>query len=104
MTTSAACPDVAAEAEPSDLPTRAAALAAPLRGVVVDNNGYTIERARHGSGETYIDISIWDAGSGPVRWRPGRGGRDAAAVPVRAVGELRAALIAVLGRAVRSTS
>jgi TPP-dependent 2-oxoacid decarboxylase len=98
--------------------------------VVVDNNGYTVERAIHGPGETCNDISTWDWTLVPVLFG---GGRDAAAVPVRTVGELRAALddatahpgrfslvqavvpcddmpdllsalTAALGRAVRSTS
>ena len=98
--------------------------------VVVDNDGYTVERAIHGPDEAYNDISTWDWTQVPGLFG---GGRDAAAFRVLTVGELRAALddatahpgrfcliqavvprddvpdllaalTAVLGRAARSTS
>lgn len=98
--------------------------------VVVDNDGYTVERAIHGPDEAYNDISTWDWTQVPGLFG---GGRDTAAFRVLTVGELRAALddatahpgrfclvqavvprddvpdllaalTAVLGRAARSTS
>jgi hypothetical protein len=47
--------------------------------VVVDNNGYTVERHpwTRRDLQRHLDLGL-DAGSGPVRWRPGRGGRPGA--------------------------
>jgi alpha-keto-acid decarboxylase len=56
--------------------------------VVVDNDGYTVERAIHGPDEPYNDIARWNWTALPAAF----GARDAAAVRVRTVGELRAAL------------
>ena len=102
----------------------------PAVAVVVDNDGYTVERAIHGPDEAYNDISTWDWTQAPALFG---GGLDTAAFRVLTVGELRAALddatahpgrfclvqavvprddvpdllsalTAVLGRAARSTS
>jgi indolepyruvate decarboxylase len=102
----------------------------PGVAVVVDNDGYTVERAIHGPDEAYNDISTWDWTQAPALFG---GGLDTAAFRVLTVGELRAALddatahpgrfclvqavvprddvpdllsalTAVLGRAARSTS
>jgi indolepyruvate decarboxylase len=63
-----------------------------LRAVVlvVDNDGYTVERAIHGPDEPYNDIARWDWTALPAAF----GATDATAVRVETVGELRAALAA----------
>jgi TPP-dependent 2-oxoacid decarboxylase len=60
----------------------------PAVVVVVDNDGYTVERAIHGPDEAYNDITSWDWTHAPALFGAG----DAAAVRVRTVGELRTAL------------
>ena len=59
--------------------------------VVVDNGGYTVERAIHGPDEPYNDIARWDWTAVPAMFAPDGG---ATACRVRTVGELRAALTA----------
>ncbi|MDL5156946.1 alpha-keto acid decarboxylase family protein [Actinomycetospora termitidis] len=57
--------------------------------VVVDNDGYTVERAIHGPDEHYNDIARWDWTAAPAMFAPGGG---ATATRAGTVGELRAAL------------
>ncbi|WP_345411484.1 alpha-keto acid decarboxylase family protein [Actinomycetospora chlora] len=57
--------------------------------VVVDNDGYTVERAIHGPDESYNDITAWDW---TLLARAMGGGDTVAASHARTVGELRAAL------------
>jgi alpha-keto-acid decarboxylase len=59
--------------------------------VVVDNDGYTVERAIHGPTEPYNDITRWDWTAAPAMFAPGGGAR---ACRAETVGELRAALSA----------
>jgi alpha-keto-acid decarboxylase len=61
----------------------------PALMIVVDNDGYTVERAIHGPDEPYNDIAAW-------RWTalPSAFGGAAATARVETVGELRAALAA----------
>ena len=57
--------------------------------IVVDNNGYTVERAIHGPSQPYNDISPWDWTALPAFF----GGADKSlAVRVSTTGELSAAL------------
>jgi TPP-dependent 2-oxoacid decarboxylase len=63
-------------------------LALPAVVVVVDNDGYTVERAIHGPDEPYNDIGRWDWTAVPALFG---GGDRAEAVRVETVGELRAA-------------
>jgi alpha-keto-acid decarboxylase len=57
--------------------------------VVVDNDGYTVERAIHGPDEPYNDITPWDW---PLLVKALGGGDHVAAARVTSVGALRAAL------------
>ncbi len=57
--------------------------------VVVDNDGYTVERAIHGPDEPYNDITPWDW---PLLVKALGGGDRVAAARVTSVGALRAAL------------
>jgi indolepyruvate decarboxylase len=61
----------------------------PAVVVVVDNDGYTVERAIHGPDEPYNDITHWDWTHAPAFFGADDG--RAAATIVRTVGELRAA-------------
>jgi TPP-dependent 2-oxoacid decarboxylase len=61
----------------------------PAVVVVVDNDGYTVERAIHGPDEPYNDITRWDWTHAPAFFGAGDG--RAAAAKVHTVGELRAA-------------
>jgi indolepyruvate decarboxylase len=61
--------------------------------LVVDNDGYTVERAIHGPDEPYNDIARWDWTALPAAF----GGAAATAVRVETVGALRAALAAPAG-------
>ncbi|MDT7554760.1 MAG: alpha-keto-acid decarboxylase [Pseudonocardiales bacterium] len=61
----------------------------PAVVVVVDNDGYTVERAIHGPDETYNDITHWDWTHAPAFF--GADSTAAVATRVRTVGELRAA-------------
>lgn len=56
--------------------------------VVVDNDGYTVERAIHGPDEPYNDIGAWDW---PALARAMGGGEHLVATRATTVGELRAA-------------
>ena len=56
--------------------------------VVVDNDGYTVERAIHGPDESYNDITRWDW---PALARAMGGGEHLVATRATTVGELRAA-------------
>lgn len=56
--------------------------------VVVDNDGYTVERAIHGPDESYNDITAWDW---PALARALGGGDGLAASRASTVGDLRAA-------------
>ena len=58
--------------------------------VVVDNDGYTVERAIHGPDEPYNDITPWDW---PLLVKALGGGDHVAAARVTSVGALRAALV-----------
>jgi indolepyruvate decarboxylase len=58
--------------------------------IVVDNDGYTVERAIHGPTQPYNDISRWDWTALPTFFG---GAATAAARRVSTVGELRAALV-----------
>ena len=60
----------------------------PALVVVVDNDGYTVERAIHGPAQPYNDIPRWDWTALP---RLFGGGERARAVRVSTVGELRRA-------------
>lgn len=64
-------------------------LALPALVVVVDNDGYTVERAIHGPDEPYNDIARWDWTAVPAMFG---GGARATAVRATTAGELRAAL------------
>jgi alpha-keto-acid decarboxylase len=64
-------------------------LGLPAVVVVVDNDGYTVERAIHGPDEPYNDITRWDWTVLPAALG---GGERATAVRVGTPGELRAAL------------
>ncbi|RTL69661.1 MAG: alpha-keto acid decarboxylase family protein [Pseudonocardiaceae bacterium] len=64
-------------------------LGLPALVVVVDNDGYTVERAIHGPDEPYNDIVRWDWTAVPAMFG---GGARAAAVLATTAGELRAAL------------
>nr|WP_240757598.1 thiamine pyrophosphate-binding protein [Nakamurella flava] len=55
--------------------------------VVVDNDGYTVERAIHGPEQPYNDIAAWDWTCAPAFF-----GAPATATRVTTVGELRTAL------------
>ena len=68
----------------------------PAVVVVVDNDGYTVERAIHGPDEPYNDITHWDWTHAPglLRRRRRRAPRRR---PVRTVGELRAAFADAAG-------
>ena len=66
-------------------------LGLPAVVVVVDNDGYTVERAIHGPDEPYNDITRWDWTALPTLL--GAGERTTA-VRVATPGELRAALAA----------
>jgi alpha-keto-acid decarboxylase len=57
--------------------------------VVVDNDGYTVERAIHGPDEPYNDITPWDW---PLLVKALGGGDHVAAARATSVGALRAAL------------
>jgi alpha-keto-acid decarboxylase len=59
--------------------------------IVVDNDGYTVERAIHGPAEPYNDITRWDWTAIPAMFAPSGGAR---ACRARTVGELREALTA----------
>ncbi|HEX4094794.1 MAG TPA: thiamine pyrophosphate-binding protein [Trebonia sp.] len=59
--------------------------------IVVDNDGYTIERAIHGADQPYNDIAHWDWTAAPALFGSGRVGL---ARRVVTVGELDAALAA----------
>jgi indolepyruvate decarboxylase len=61
----------------------------PAVVVVVDNDGYTVERAIHGPDEPYNDITAWDWTQVPALFG---GGRDATATRAQTLGELRAVL------------
>ncbi|GAA1855515.1 alpha-keto-acid decarboxylase [Pseudonocardia ailaonensis] len=63
-------------------------LGVPALVVVVDNDGYTVERAIHGPDEPYNDIARWDWTTLPALF----GVPAATAVRAETVGELRAAL------------
>jgi TPP-dependent 2-oxoacid decarboxylase len=60
----------------------------PAVVVVVDNDGYTVERAIHGPRAAYNDITSWDWTQAPGLF----GARDATAVCARTVGDLRGVL------------
>ena len=62
----------------------------PAVVVVVDNDGYTVERAIHGPDEPYNDITHWDWTHAPAFFGADGDGL-AAATKVHTVGELRAA-------------
>lgn len=64
-------------------------LGLPAVVVVVDNDGYTVERAIHGPDEPYNDITRWDWTALPALLG---GGEHATAVRVATPGALRAAL------------
>ncbi|MBN9112026.1 MAG: alpha-keto acid decarboxylase family protein [Pseudonocardia sp.] len=64
-------------------------LGLPALVVVVDNDGYTVERAIHGPDEPYNDIARWDWTAVPAMFG---GGARATAVRATTAGELRAAL------------
>ena len=74
----------------------------PAVVVVVDNDGYTVERAIHGPDEPYNDITHWDWTHAPAFFGAGDG--RAAAATVRTVGELRAAFADAAGHADRLSS
>jgi TPP-dependent 2-oxoacid decarboxylase len=71
----------------------------PAVVVVVDNDGYTVERAIHGPDEPYNDITHWDWTHAPAFFGADDG--RAAATTVRTVGELRAAFADAAGHAER---
>ena len=68
----------------------------PAVVVVVDNDGYTVERAIHGPDEPYNDITRWDWSHAPAFFGADGDGR-AVAARVRTVGELRAAFADATG-------
>ena len=80
--------DGAAQLTVAELGTMARAGVAPVV-VVVDNDGYTVERAIHGPDEAYNDIPRWDWTAAPAFLAPGSG---ATAYRAETVGALRAAL------------
>ena len=57
--------------------------------IVVDNDGYTVERAIHGPEQPYNDIARWDWTSAPALFGAGE---DCAAMRATTAGELEAAL------------
>jgi alpha-keto-acid decarboxylase len=59
--------------------------------IVVDNDGYTVERAIHGPAQPYNDIARWDWTNAPALFGADR---DCAAVQVTTTGELDQALAA----------
>ncbi len=63
-------------------------LGLPVIVLVVDNDGYTIERAIHGPDEPYNDIARWDWTALPAAF----GATGATVARVSTAGELRAAL------------
>jgi TPP-dependent 2-oxoacid decarboxylase len=63
----------------------------PAVVIVVDNDGYTVERAIHGPTQLYNDVARWDWTSAPALFGAGC---DWAAVCVTTVGELDQALAA----------
>lgn len=60
----------------------------PALVVVVDNDGYIVERAIHGPDETYTDIGHWDWTCAPALF----GRADVPVIRAAMVGELRAGL------------
>jgi indolepyruvate decarboxylase len=82
--------DGAAQLTVAELGTMVREGLAPLV-VVVDNDGYTVERAIHGPAEPYNDITRWDWTAVPAMFAPDGGAR---ACRAETVGELRAALAA----------
>ena len=82
--------DGAAQLTVAELGTMVREGLAPLV-VVVDNDGYTVERAIHGPAEPYNDITRWDWTAAPAMFAPGGGAR---ACRAETVGELREALTA----------
>jgi len=80
--------DGAAQMTVAELGTMVRHGVAPLI-VLVDNDGYTVERAIHGPEEAYNDIPRWDWTAAPAFFAPGTG---ATACRVETVGALRAAL------------
>jgi TPP-dependent 2-oxoacid decarboxylase len=80
--------DGAAQLTVAELGTMVREGLAPLV-VVVDNDGYTVERAIHGPAEPYNDITRWDWTAVPAMFAPGGGAR---ACRAETVGELRDAL------------
>ena len=72
----------------------------PAVVVVVDNDGYTVERAIHGADQPYNDISRWDWTRVPELFAAGPG---ASAVRAETVGELAAALEGAQARPDRFT-
>ena len=72
----------------------------PAVVVVVDNDGYTVERAIHGPDEPYNDITRWDWTHAPAFFGADGDGR-AAATRVRTAGELRAAFADAAGHPAR---
>ncbi len=62
----------------------------PLLVVVVDNDGYTVERAIHGPNEPYNDIPRWDWTQLPAFFAPGRDGIHAS--KAETLGDLETAL------------
>ena len=71
----------------------------PAVVVVVDNDGYTVERAIHGPDEPYNDITRWDWTHAPAFFGAGDG--RAAATRVHTAGELRAAFADAAGHPAR---
>ncbi len=82
--------DGAAQLTVAELGTMVREGLAPLV-VVVDNDGYTVERAIHGPAEPYNDITRWDWTAVPAMFAPDGG---ATACRAETVGALRAALAA----------
>ena len=72
----------------------------PAVVVVVDNDGYTVERAIHGPDERYNDITHWDWTHAPAFFGADGDGRAAASL-VRTAGELRAAFADAAGHPAR---
>jgi indolepyruvate decarboxylase len=82
--------DGAAQLTVAEIGTMVRVGLAPLV-VVVDNDGYTVERAIHGPTEPYNDITRWDWTALPAVFAPSGGAR---ACRAETVGELRDALTA----------
>ncbi|HEY2224970.1 alpha-keto acid decarboxylase family protein [Actinomycetospora sp.] len=82
--------DGAAQLTVAELGTMVREGLAPLV-VVVDNDGYTVERAIHGPTEPYNDITRWDWTAVPAMFAPAGGAR---ACHAETVGALREALAA----------